>query len=156
VQKVTPFLWFDHQAEEAAQFYVSVFPNSRILEVNRYGDVGPRPKGSVMTVVFELDGQAFTALNAGPQYRFNPAVSFMIDCADQAEVDHYWSKLTAGGEEVACGWLTDKYGLSWQVTPRRLIELVTSPDKAKANRAMEAMMRMKKIDIAALERAVKD
>jgi len=156
VQKITPFLWFDGQAEQAANFYVSVFrKNSKILEVARYGEAGPGPKGSVMTVAFELEGQKFTALNGGPQYQFTPAVSFVVNCATQAEVDEYWKKLAEGGQEVACGWLTDKYGLSWQIVPTRLMELITDPDKKKVGRVMQAMLQMKKIDVAALERAAR-
>lgn len=150
---VTPFLWFDSQAEEAANFYVSVFPNSRITETTRYPEGAPAPAGTVMTVGFELDGKPFTALNAGPHYQFSPAISFVIHCKDQAEVDHYWEKLTAGGKEVQCGWLSDKYGLSWQVVPDRLLELNTDPDKAKVGRVMAAMMQMVKLDIAKLEAA---
>ncbi len=156
MQKITPFLWFDGQAEQAANFYVSVFrKNSKILEVARYGEAGPGPKGSVMTVAFELEGQKFTALNGGPQYQFTPAVSFVVNCATQAEVDEYWKKLAEGGQEVACGWLTDKYGLSWQIVPTRLMELITDPDKKKVGRVMQAMLQMKKIDVAALERAAR-
>ncbi|HEU0116008.1 MAG TPA: VOC family protein [Thermomicrobiales bacterium] len=153
-QKISPMLWFDGQAEEAAQFYVSVFPNSEILDVTHYGEGAPRPAGMVMTVSFRLAGQEFTALNGGPEFKFNEAISFVIDCASQAEVDAYWDKLTAGGGEPGpCGWLKDKYGLSWQVTPRRLMELMQDKDKAKANRVMQAMLQMGKIDVAALERA---
>ncbi len=156
MQKITPFLWFDGQAEQAANFYVSVFrKNSKILEVARYGEAGPGPKGSVMTVAFELEGQKFTALNGGPQYQFTPAVSFVVNCATQAEVDEYWKKLAEGGQEVACGWLTDKYGLSWQIVPTRLMELITDPDKKKAGRVMQAMLQMKKTDVAALDRAAR-
>jgi predicted 3-demethylubiquinone-9 3-methyltransferase (glyoxalase superfamily) len=152
---ITPFLWFDKEAEEAAKFYVSVFPDSKITQVARYGEAGPGPKGSVMTVEFELDGKPFTALNAGPLFKFNESVSFVIHCRDQAQVDHYWEKLVeGGGEHSACGWLKDRYGLSWQVTPDILLELVTSPDTAKSQRAMKAMMQMAKIDIAALKKAV--
>jgi predicted 3-demethylubiquinone-9 3-methyltransferase (glyoxalase superfamily) len=151
---ITPFLWFDTQAEEAAQFYTSVFPNSRIVRIARYNEAGPGPVGSVMTVEFELDGQPFVALNAGPVFKFNEALSLVIECKDQAEVDHYWSKLTSGGgEESACGWLKDKYGLSWQVTPKVLMAAISDPDQAKAARAMRAMMTMRKIDIAAIEKA---
>lgn len=139
---VTPFLWFDKQAEEAANLYVSIFPNSKITQKNP------------MTVSFELDGRAFIALNGGPHFQFNEAVSFMIDCASQEDVDYYWSRLTAdGGKESQCGWLKDKFGVSWQVAPRRLPELLRDPDREKAGRVMQAMMQMKKIDIAALERA---
>jgi len=154
---ITPFLWFDGQAEEAATFYVSVFPNSKILKVLRYGAAGQdthgSAPGSVMTVVFELDGKRFTALNGGPQFRFSPAVSFVVHCKTQAEVDHYWSKLGDGGvpEAQQCGWLADRYGLTWQIVPERLIELLSDP--ATSERAMQAMLPMKKIDIDTLERA---
>ena len=152
--KINPFLWFDHQAEEAANFYVSVFKNSKIRKVTRYGDAGPGPKGSVMTVEFELDGLPFVALNAGPQFKFTEAISFVINCDNQKEVDEYWSKLTSnGGQESQCGWLKDKYGLSWQVVPKELIKLISDPDKQKANRVMQAMLQMKKIDIPALRKA---
>jgi predicted 3-demethylubiquinone-9 3-methyltransferase (glyoxalase superfamily) len=152
--KITPFLWFDTQAEEAAKLYVSVFPNSKIINVSRYGDAGPGPKGSVMTVSFELDGQPYTALNAGPMFKFNEAISFMVNCKTQEEVDHYWNKLTAdGGQESQCGWLKDKFGLSWQITPTTLMELMQDPDPKKANRVMQAMLKMGKIDIAALKKA---
>ncbi len=154
--KITPFLWFDSQAEEAAQFYVSLFPNSRITKVARYPEGAPMPAGSVMTVEFELDGGSFTALNAGPHFKFNEAVSFVIDCRDQAEVDRYWNALTAdGGEPSQCGWLKDRFGLSWQVTPRQLIELSTSDDPAQNARVMAAMMTMSKIDVAAIEAAAR-
>jgi predicted 3-demethylubiquinone-9 3-methyltransferase (glyoxalase superfamily) len=153
MQKITPFLWFDTRAEEAAKFYTSVFPNSRIVTTARYGDAGPGPKGSVMTVVFELDGQRMIALNGGPQFKFTEAISLSVDCKDQREVDHYWTKLCQGGQESMCGWLKDRYGLSWQVTPSILGELLSSPDAKKAKRVMEAMLKMKKIDIAALEAA---
>jgi predicted 3-demethylubiquinone-9 3-methyltransferase (glyoxalase superfamily) len=153
--KITPFLWFDTQAEEAAKFYVSVFPRSKILKTARYGEAGPGPKGSVMTVEFELAGQRMIALNGGPVYKLTEAFSLSIDCKDQKEVDHYWSKLSKGGEESMCGWLKDKYGLSWQVTPTFLVKLVSGPDKKKARRIMEAMFKMRKIDIAALKAAAK-
>lgn len=159
MQKITPFLWFDGRAEEAARFYVSVFPNSRIAQVLRYGEAGKeqhgQTTGSVMTVSFVLDGQPFTALNGGPVFTFTPAVSFVVDCATQDEVDHYWTKLGAGGDPAAqqCGWLADRYGLSWQIVPKQLIELLSGPDPAIAGRVMEAMMQMKKLDIATLERA---
>jgi len=155
MQKITPMLWFDTQAEEAAKFYVSIFPRSKILKTARYGDAGPGPKGSVMTVEFELAGQRMTALNGGPVYKLTEAFSLVVDCKDQKEVDHYWSKLSKGGEESMCGWLKDRYGLSWQVTPRILIELVSGADKKKARRVMEAMFKMRKIDIAALKAAAK-
>jgi predicted 3-demethylubiquinone-9 3-methyltransferase (glyoxalase superfamily) len=156
MQKIHPFLWFDTQAEEAAKFYVSTFKNSKITSIARYPDGGPMPKGRAMTVGFELDGQQFTALNAGPHFKFNEAVSFVVDCKSQEEVDEYWTKLTAdGGQPGQCGWLKDKYGLSWQITPTVLIELVTDPDPAKAGRAMAAMMQMTKIDIAKIKEAAK-
>ena len=154
MSKITPFLWFDTQAEEAAEFYTSVFGNSRVLSVNRYGDAGPGPSGSVMIVRFELDGREFVALNGGPEhFNFNESVSFTVNCSSQDEVDYFWEKLTEGGEEGPCGWLKDKYGLSWQVVPDRLPELVSDPDPERSQRAMRAMFQMKKIDIAALERA---
>lgn len=151
MQTITPFLWFDTQAEEAAKFYVSIFPSSKITETTHYSEVGPMPAGTVMTVAFELSGQKFTALNAGPTFKFTPAVSFVIPCETQQEVDHFWSKLTAdGGQEVDCGWVTDKFGLSWQVTPTILPELLADPDKAKAKRVMKQMLTMKKLDIQPL------
>ena len=151
--KITPFLWFDSQAEEAAQFYTSIFPNSRIVSTTRYGEGAPMPKGGVMTVVFELDGQRFIALNGGPLFKFNESVSFTVDCKTQQEVDEYWAKLTAGGQESQCGWLKDKFGLSWQIVPTVLGELLSDPDPKKAKRAMQAMLKMKKLDVAALKRA---
>ena len=157
--KITPCLWFDDQAEEAAQFYIAIFENSKITAISRYGDAGQevhgRPPGSVMVVAFELNGQAFTALNGGPIFQFNEAVSMQIECDSQEEVDHYWEKLTAGGDPSAqqCGWLKDKFGLSWQVVPKILPKLLTDPDTTKSQRAMSAMMQMKKLDIAGLERA---
>lgn len=154
-QRITPMLWYDGQAEEAAKFYCSVFENSRVTTVSRYGESGPGPKGSVMVAEFEIGSQKFTALNGGPQFKFNESVSFVISCDSQEEVDYYWEKLTAdGGQEGMCGWLKDKYGLSWQVTPTRLLELVQSNDPAKSQRAMQAMMQMRKIDIGKLEQAV--
>lgn len=154
MQKISPFLWFDTQAEEAANFYVSIFENSRIGKITRYGDAGPGPKGSVMTVELELAGQSFIALNGGPHFRFNEAVSFSVDCRSQEEVDRYWEQLTAdGGQESQCGWLKDKYGLSWQINPTILGQLLSDPDPARANRVMQAMLQMKKIDIATLQRA---
>lgn len=151
---ITPHLWVDGTAEEAAQFYCSIFPNSRILSVNRAPMDNPsQPAGAVLYVEFELDGTRFTALNGGPLFRFNEAVSFQIDCADQAEVDHYWDRLTEGGEESQCGWLKDRYGLSWQVVPQRLGELLSNPDRDAARRAGKAMLGMKKLDITALEQA---
>ena len=152
--KIRPFLWFDKEAEEAANFYVSVFKNSKVRTVARYPEGSPAPVGSVMTVEFQLDGQDFIALNAGPHFKFTEAISFVVDCEDQEEVDYFWNKLTAdGGQESQCGWLKDKFGLSWQITPRILIELTTDKDPERAKRAMQAMMQMKKIDIAKLEEA---
>jgi len=153
-QKITTFLWFDNNAEEAANFYVSVFKNSRIIETTRYTEVGPGPKGSVMTVGFELDGQVFTALNAGPTFKFTEAISLVVHCQSQEEIDYYWNKLTAdGGQESQCGWVKDKYGLSWQITPDALLKLIKDSDGAKVNRVMQAMMQMKKLDIKTLEQA---
>ena len=152
-QRITPFLWFDRQAEEAANFYVSIFPNSKIGSISRYGEAGSGPKGSVMTVAFDLDGLSFTALNGGPMFKFTEAISLVVHCETQAEVDHYWDKLSAEGSEVQCGWLKDKYGLSWQIVPNALIELVQDKDPAKSQRVMAAMMQMKKIDIAGLKAA---
>jgi predicted 3-demethylubiquinone-9 3-methyltransferase (glyoxalase superfamily) len=150
---ITPFLWYDSEAEEAATLYTSLFPNSTILSVNRYGAAGPGPEGSVMTVSFELDGQRFVGLNGGPAHPFTEAVSFVVDCATQQEVDRYWDGLTDGGEESVCGWLRDRFGLSWQIVPSRLPELLTDPDREKSQRVMQAMLQMKKIDIAGLEAA---
>jgi len=157
--KITPCLWFDHQAEEAAAFYIGIFPDSRIVGVSRYTEAGHefhgKPAGSVMTVGFELAGQPFVGLNGGPVFRFSEAVSFQIGCADQDEVDHYWDRLSAGGDENAqqCGWLKDRYGVSWQVVPHVLPELLQHPDPAKAHSVMQAMLSMKKIDIEAIRRA---
>jgi predicted 3-demethylubiquinone-9 3-methyltransferase (glyoxalase superfamily) len=154
MQKVSPFLWFDTQAEEAATFYVSLFDDSEITEVSRYPENTPGPAGSVMTVSFQLAGQEFTALNGGPEYSFTEAVSFFVRCEDQDEVDRFWSQLTAdGGEEGPCGWLKDRFGLSWQIVPDRLMELLSDPDPARANAAMQAMLQMHKIEIKALEDA---
>jgi predicted 3-demethylubiquinone-9 3-methyltransferase (glyoxalase superfamily) len=157
MQKITPFLWFDYQAEEAMNFYVATFKNSRILSVQRYGDEGAAASGqavgSVMTANFELDGQEFVVLNGGPVYKITPAISFVVNCETQTEVDELWSKLTACGEEVQCGWLTDKFGVSWQIVPKQLGELLGDPDPAKAGRVMQAMLQMKKIEIAGLQRA---
>ncbi|MFL6147007.1 MAG: VOC family protein [Pseudonocardiaceae bacterium] len=154
MQKITPWLWFDTQGEEAANFYISVFENSRILEVARYGVAGPGPEGAVMTVTFELDGQKLVALNGGPHFTFNEAISFQVSCETQDEVDYLWSKLSQGGEEGPCGWLKDKYGVSWQIVPTALAELIGDPDPEKAQQAMKAMLGMGKIDIEALRRAV--
>jgi predicted 3-demethylubiquinone-9 3-methyltransferase (glyoxalase superfamily) len=153
VQTITPFLWFDQQAEEAAQLYTSVFPNSKIVKTVRYGPAGPGPAGSVMTVEFQLDGQTFVALNGGPIFKFSEAVSFVVNCETQDEVDHYWTKLSAGGTEVQCGWLKDKFGLSWQIVPTALPRLLSDPDPVKAQRVMTAMLTMKKLDIRALQQA---
>jgi predicted 3-demethylubiquinone-9 3-methyltransferase (glyoxalase superfamily) len=153
MHEITPFLWFDTEGEEAANFYTSVFPNSKIVDVARYGSAGPRPEGTVMTVSFELEGQKFVALNGGPEFKFNEAVSFVVSCKTQDEVDSFWSKLSEGGEEGPCGWLKDRYGLSWQIVPTVLPELLSDPDQAKSQRVMQAMLEMKKIDIDALERA---
>jgi predicted 3-demethylubiquinone-9 3-methyltransferase (glyoxalase superfamily) len=147
-------LWFDSQAEEAAKFYTSIFTNSKITSVSHYPEGAPQPKGSVMTVSFDLDGQEFVALNGGPMFKFTEAISLVVKCETQEEVDHYWAKLTAGGQEVQCGWLKDKFGLSWQVTPKALGEALTHPDPKKAKRATEAMMKMKKIDLRALREAM--
>ncbi len=153
MQKITPCLWFDTEGEEAARFYTTVFPNSRIVEVTRYGSAGPRAEGMVMTVDFELDGQKFVALNGGPQYTFDEAISFQVNCESQEEVDSYWSTLSEGGEEGPCGWLKDKFGVSWQVVPTALTELISDPDEEKSQRVMRAMLEMRKIEIDALERA---
>jgi len=154
MQKITPFLWFDNQAEEAMRFYTSVFKNSKAGKVTYYGDGAPMPKGTVMTASFELEGTEFTALNGGPIFKFTEAVSFWIACKNQEEVDYYWEKLIAGGGEPSqCGWLKDKFGLSWQVVPTVLIELLNDRDRAKANRVMQAMLTMKKIDIKKLQEA---
>ena len=153
-QKITPFLWFDSNAEEAMQLYVSLFENSRIVEVTRYGDAGPGPSGTVMTGVFELEGQRFIALNGGPIYKFTEAFSLMVDCETQEEVDRLWDRLIAGGGAPSqCGWLKDRFGLSWQIIPGVLPKLLTDKDRAAAGRAMQAMLKMTKIDIAALKRA---
>jgi predicted 3-demethylubiquinone-9 3-methyltransferase (glyoxalase superfamily) len=153
MQKITPFLWFDNQAEEAANFYTSIFKNSKVGNVARYGEAGPGPEGSVMTVSFQLEGQEFTALNGGPAFKFTEAISFFVDCKSQEEVDELWEKLSAGGEEGPCGWLKDKFGLSWQIVPTVLIEMLNDPDPEKARRVTEAMLQMKKIDIPTLEQA---
>jgi predicted 3-demethylubiquinone-9 3-methyltransferase (glyoxalase superfamily) len=153
VQGITPFLWFDSEAEEAANFYTSVFPNSRILKTTRYGEAGPREAGSVMTVDFELDGRDFVALNGGPEFTFTEAVSFLVNCEDQDEVDELWDQLSEGGEKGPCGWLKDKYGLSWQVVPIVLSELLSDPDPAKSQRVTQAMLQMSKLEIEPLRRA---
>ena len=153
IQKVTPFLWFDHQAEEAAAFYTSIFPNSNVVKVIRYGDAGPGPAGSAITVEFELEGQSFVALNGGPHFKFTEAISFVVNCQTQEEVDDYWEKLSAGGAPIECGWLKDKFGLSWQIVPTVLPRLLSDPDPERAQRVMKAMLTMKKLDISALEQA---
>ncbi|MGZ4637542.1 MAG: VOC family protein [Actinomycetes bacterium] len=150
MQRITPCLWFDTEGEEAATFYTSVFKNSRILSVTRYGEAGPRPAGLVLTVTFELDGQEFVALNGGPEFTFNEALSLQVRCDSQTEVDEYWARLTEGGQEGPCGWLKDKYGVSWQVVPTELTALLNDPDAEKAQRAMKAMLQMSKIDIEAV------
>jgi len=153
MQKITPFLWFDNQAEEAMKLYVSIFKNSKAGKVSRYGDAGPGPKGTVMVASFQLDGQEFTALNGGPHFKFTEAVSFVVNCKTQQEVDEMWEKLSAGGKESQCGWLKDKFGLSWQIVPTVLPELLSNPDPAISQNVMKAMLKMKKIDIAALKEA---
>ena len=153
MQKITPFLWFDTEGEDAARFYTSVFPNSRIVDIQRYGEAGPRDAGTVMTVAFELEGQRFVALNGGPDFTFNEAISFEVECEDQDEVDRYWDTLTDGGEPGPCGWLKDKFGVSWQIVPKRLSALLADEDRERAQRVMGAMLRMGKIEIAALEEA---
>jgi predicted 3-demethylubiquinone-9 3-methyltransferase (glyoxalase superfamily) len=154
MNKLIPNLWFDTEAEEAAEFYTSVFDNSRILSVARYNDAGPREAGMVMTVEFELNGDRIVAINGGPEFKFNEAVSLMVECKDQEEIDYFWDKLTAdGGEEGPCGWLKDRYGLSWQVVPAGMDELFSDPDQGRAERAMRAMLEMRKIDIAKLQEA---
>jgi predicted 3-demethylubiquinone-9 3-methyltransferase (glyoxalase superfamily) len=154
--KITPSLWFDTQAEDAANFYTSVFKNSRVINVNRYTDAGPRPAGTVMTVDFELDGMRFVGINGGPQFKFDEAVSFQISCEDQGEVDYFWERLSEGGSEGPCGWLKDKFGLSWQVVPTGMEEFFGDPDPGRAERAMKAMLSMSKIDIAEIRRAADD
>jgi predicted 3-demethylubiquinone-9 3-methyltransferase (glyoxalase superfamily) len=153
MDRITPCLWFDTEGEAAANFYTSVFPNSRIVEVEHYGEAGPRPAGTVMTLAFELNGERFVALNGGPDFKFNEAISFQVDCKDQEEVDKYWNTLSDGGEEGPCGWLKDKYGLSWQIVPTRLFELLRDPDREKSQRVMEAMLKMRKIQVDELEQA---
>lgn len=153
MQKISPFLWFNNQAEEAAKFYTTVFKNAKIGKMTRYGEAGPGPAGSVMVAEFELEGMGFTALNGGPHFKFTEAISMSIDCKDQAEVDYFWSKLSEGGEPGQCGWLKDKFGLSWQVVPEALPRLLGDPDAAKASRVMQAMLQMTKIDVAKLEAA---
>lgn len=153
MQKITPFLWFDGQAEEAMHFYVSIFKNSKVVGLSRYGENGPGPAGTVMTATFQLEGQEFTALNGGPHFTFSPAISFFVNCETQGEVDDLWGKLSAGGEPQQCGWLRDKYGVSWQVIPSALPELLQDKDAEKAGRVMQAMLQMTKIDIDLLKQA---
>ena len=152
-QKVTTFLWFDSNAEEAVNFYISVFKNAKILSTVRYGEVGPKPKGTVMTIDFELDGQRLTALNAGPEFKFNEAISLVVHCQDQQEVDYYWEKLSAGGQVIECGWLKDKFGLAWQIVPEIFLDLIRNSDNETRDRVMSAMMKMKKLDIETLIQA---
>jgi len=153
IQKITPFLWFDQQAEEAANFYVSIFPNARVGKVLRYGEAGPGPAGSAMTVEFQMEGQSFVGINGGPHFKFTEAISFVVNCQTQEEVDNYWEKLSEGGAKVQCGWLKDKFGLSWQIVPTTLTELLADPDPVKSQRVMKAMLGMKKIDIQTLKQA---
>ena len=153
MQKITPFLWFDGKAEEAANFYTSIFKNSKILNISRYGEEGPGPAGTVMTVTFQLDAQEFTALNGGPVFKFTEAISFFVNCETQQEVDELWEKLSEGGEEEQCGWLKDKYGVSWQIVPTALMEMLQDRDAEKSQRVMKAMLQMKKIDIETLRQA---
>ena len=153
MQKITPFLWYDSQAEEAANFYTSIFQNSRIGTISRCGDAGPGPQGAVLSVTFELDGQEFIALNGGPQFKFTPAISLFVNCETQAEVDELWEKLSAGGQKSRCGWLQDKYGLSWQIIPTALGQLLGDPDPKKSSRVMRAMLQMEKIDVDRLQQA---
>lgn len=153
MQKITPFLWFDGRAEEAARFYTSIFKNAKVLSVSRFGDAGPGPKGTVMTATFELEGQQFIALNGGPQFKFTEAISFFVNCETQAEVDALWERLSAGGEQGRCGWLKDKFGLSWQIIPTALGQMLQDKDPAKAQRVMQAMLQMSKLDIERLRHA---
>jgi predicted 3-demethylubiquinone-9 3-methyltransferase (glyoxalase superfamily) len=153
MQKITPFLWFDSQAEEAVNFYASIFKNSKIGKITRYGDTGPGPAGSVLTASFELEGLEFTALNGGPAFKFTEAISLYVNCESQEEVDYYWEKLLEGGQVQQCGWLKDKFGLAWQIIPSALPRLLSDPDRDKANRVMQAMLKMQKIDVAKLEQA---
>jgi predicted 3-demethylubiquinone-9 3-methyltransferase (glyoxalase superfamily) len=153
MQKITPFLWFNDQAEEVVKFYTKVFKNSKVKSITRYGDAGPGPKGSVMTVSFLLESQEFVALNGGPVFTFTPAISFVVNCRTQAEIDRFWEKLSAGGEKVECGWLKDKYGVSWQIVPDILPKLLTGPDTSRTNRVMQAILKMKKLNIAELKKA---
>ena len=153
MKKITPFLWFDDEAEEAAAFYTSIFNGSSVDAITRYGEVGPGPKGSVMTVVFQIEGQQFIALNGGPQFKFTEAISFVVDCETQQEIDELWASLSTGGKEAECGWLKDRYGLSWQIVPTVLGEMMNDKDPKKSQRVMKALLRMKKLDVAGLEKA---
>jgi predicted 3-demethylubiquinone-9 3-methyltransferase (glyoxalase superfamily) len=153
MQKITPFLWYDSQAEEAMNFYISIFKNSKVVTVARYSDAGPGPKGSVMTAAFQLEGQDFVALNGGPQFKFTPAISFVVNCETQQEVDDLWEKLSAGGRKDRCGWLQDKFGVSWQIVPTILSKLFQDKDPEKSKRVMQAMLQMDKLDIARLRQA---
>lgn len=155
MQKITPFLWFDDKAEEAARFYTSLFPNSKILNVTQYGEAGPKPAGSPFIVTFTLDGQEYMAMNAGPEYKFTEAISLYVNCKDQAEIDHYWKALSHGGEEIQCGWLKDRYGLVWQIVPGEIGELVDPSDPERNQRVMEALFKMRKIDLKTLRKAYK-
>jgi len=153
MQKITPFLWFDTQAEQAANFYVSIFKNSKIGKISRYGDGAPMPKGTVMVVTFQLDGQEFMALNGGPQFKFSPAISFMVNCETQPEIDDLWERLSAGGKKNRCGWLDDKFGVSWQVVPTAMGKLMSDPDQNKTKRVVQAMLQMDKLDLNRLQQA---
>jgi len=153
MQKITPFLWFDDKAEEAMNFYVSIFRNSKVVKLTHYGSAGPGAEGTVMTAEFELEGEGFVALNGGPVFNFTLAISFVINCESQSEVDYYWERLSDGGEQIECGWLADRYGVSWQVVPPILLELINDPDPVKSQRVMRAMLQMKKLDIEGLKRA---
>jgi len=153
MQKITTFLWFDNNAEEAANFYVSIFKNSKVGTISRYGDATPGPKGTVLTVAFELDGQKFTALNGGPQFKFTEAISLVVNCETQEEIDYYWEKLSAGGEKSQCGWLKDKFGLSWQITPTIIGDYLSEKDPERSNRVMQEVMKMQKLEIEPLKRA---
>lgn len=153
MQKITPFLWFNNNAEEAANFYTSIFKNSKIGDISRCGDVGPGPKGTVLSITFELEGQKFMALNGGPHFSFTPAISLFVNCETQQEVDEFWEKLSEGGQKEKCGWLRDKFGLSWQIIPAALMKLMSDPDPKKANQVMKAMLEMDKIDVQRLEQA---
>jgi predicted 3-demethylubiquinone-9 3-methyltransferase (glyoxalase superfamily) len=156
MQKIIPSLWFDKQAEEAVNYYISIFKNSKITNITRYNEAGPGPKDSVMTVIFELEGQSFMAINGGPYYTFNPAISFLVNCKTQEEVDELWNKISQGGEEIQCGWLKDKYGISWQIVPTILGELLNDPDPIKSQKVMKAMLQMKKIRIEDLQKAYEE